>query len=181
VLAFVFLDFHLAKSITTSNDNWSRASSQAPAGYQAGYTVLYIATEQDDSFSRALAEAIFQQAGDSNYFSPVLLDSAPTSEQFPLVMVKASADHFFWTPFFAKSTLNIQFAYSNFEVMPNIESSRTVILSNATVQPPIEGLGTTEQVDRSFGLLSISGYRHLVCNLAAKSVLADLEKMVQLD
>lgn len=179
VLAFVFLDFHLAKSSTNSSHNWTRASSQAPQGYQTGVTQLYIAPGQNDPLSRSLAEALFQQAEESDYFLPVLLDSMPQEGQYPVVLVAVSSDTFFWTPFYAKSTLNAEFAYSNFRALATLDDYHNSTLPAASEQLPIEGGGNEEQVDQSFGLFSIAGYRHLACNLAAQSILADLEQMVQ--
>lgn len=179
VLAFVFLDFHLAKSITNSSHNWTRASSQAPQGYQTGYTQIYIAPAQNDPLSRTLAEALYRQAEESEYFLPVLLDSIPEDGQFPIVLVSVSSNSFFWTPFYAKSTLKAEFAFSNFRSLTSIDSYRNSTLPLASEQLPIEGGGSEEQVDQSFGLFSIAGYRRLACNLAAGSILADLEQMVQ--
>ncbi|TLN23360.1 hypothetical protein FDZ74_04005 [bacterium] len=179
IIAFVFLDFHLAKSATANNTSTSRVNSQVPEGYQAGGTTLYIVPAQNDPLTRTLAQTVFQRAKSSAYLSPILLDAIPQGDQYPIVLVAVTDSQFFWTPFYARSTLKTEFAFSNFEVLTAIEIPKGTTLPSDGTQPAIAGDGQGEQTDQSFGLISLPGYRSLVCDLAAKSIVGDLEKMVQ--
>ncbi len=179
IIAFVFLDFHLAKSSTATNSSTSRVNSQVPDGYQPGGTTLYIVPAQNDPLTRSLAQAVFEHAKSSPYLSPILLDAIPQGDQYPVVLVAVTNSQFFWTPFYARSTLKTNFAFSNFEVLTAIKIPMGTTLPSDGTQPAIAGDGKGEQTDQSFGLISLPGYRSLVCDLAAKSIVGDLEKMVQ--
>lgn len=180
VVAFVFLDFHIAKSATNTSHNRSRASSSVPENYQPAGSMLYIAPAKNDPLSRSLAEAVFHQAASSSYFSPVLLNTLPKGDQYPVVLVAVKEETFFWTPFYALSSVKTEFAFSNFSALPDIASEQTLILPANGEQPAIHSKGDAMQQDRSFGLISLPGYRNLVIEMAAKTLLADLEMEVQL-
>lgn len=180
IAAFIFLDFHLAKSSMNTSFTRTFANSSIPEGYQPGNTLLYIAPADNQPLSRALAKDLFQLAGNSGYFSPVLLNRAPEGNQFPAVVVQVVGEKFFWTPFYSQSILKIQMAYSNFRAVDAIETQATVILPAQGASPAIEGSGQAEQADKSFGLISLPGYRSLIIHSAAKSVLENLEDMVKI-
>ena len=181
VAVFVFADFHLAKSNTNTSFNRSSAHTSAPDGYQPGNTLLYIAAGDANVLSKALAQAVFDQAGTSGYFSPILLANAPQADQFPAVLVSASGEEFFWTPVYSRSNLKINLVFSNFRAVESIDSSPEVItLPAQNGSPAIEGSGQAEQVDQSYGLLSLPGYRNLITRSAAKSVVENLIEIVKL-
>lgn len=180
IVAFVFLDFHIAKSATNTSHNRTRASSSVPENYQPAGSLLYIAPAKNDPLSRSLAEAVYHQAASSNYFSPVLLENPPKGEQYPALLVAVKEETFFWTPFFAQSSLKTEFAFSNFTAVSDLASEQTLILPAEGAQPAIHSSGDAMQQDRSYGLISLPGYRSLVIDMAAKTLLADLELEVQL-
>ncbi len=179
ILAFVFMNFHLAKSLTNTDTNSSRANTQIPADYQPWGTTLYIVPVQNDPLTRTMAEAIYQKARDSQYFSPILMESLPQDGPYPILLVGVTGNRYFWTPFFAKSTLTIQYAFSNFETLTSLDGPKEVTLRNDGKQPAIHGDGEVVQRDQSFGLISLSGYRTLVCDLAAGRIIQDLELTIQ--
>ncbi|GAP15354.1 hypothetical protein LARV_03140 [Longilinea arvoryzae] len=179
VLAFVFMDFHLAKSVTNTDTNSSRANTQIPADYQPWGTALYIVPAQNDPLTRTMAEAIYQKAKDSEYFSPILMESMPQNGPYPILLVGVTGNRYFWTPFFAKSSLTIQYAFSNFETLTSLDGPKTVMLRNDGEQPAIHADGEVVQRDQSFGLISLAGYRGLVCDLAARTIIKDLELTIQ--
>lgn len=180
IVAFIFLDFHIAKSVTNTSHNRSRANSAAPENYQPAGSTLFIAAAQKDAMSRALAEEVYRQATSSNYFSPILLDDLPKENQYPVVLVAVKEETFFWTPFYALSSIKTEFAFSNFAVLSGIASEQTLILPAKGEEPAIHSNGDAMQRDRSYGFISLPGYRSLVMELAAKTLLADLEMEIQL-
>lgn len=179
ILAFVFMDFHLAKSVTHNNHNWASAHTGVEEGFRPQKTTLYIARAQDDPLTQSLAYAVYQHASKSDYFSPILLDHVPESHQYPIILVSVTGNQFFWTPFYARSTLNTQFVYSNGQSVATLEMPEKFAEQESGAQPSINGKGDAEQVDQSFGLLSLPGYRRLTCEMAAKSIVSDLEIIVQ--
>ncbi len=179
VLVFVFMDFHLAKSVTNTDTNSTRANTQIPADYQPWETPLYIVPAQNDPLTRTLAEAVYQKAKESEYFSPVLMESMPQDGPYPILLVGVTGDRYFWTPFFAKSSLTIQYAFSNFETLTSLDGERSVTLRNDGELPAIHGDGEIVQRDQSFGVISLPGYRSLVCDLAARTMIKDLESTIQ--
>ena len=182
VAAFMFADFHLAKSNTNISFTRTSAQTAAPDGYQPGNTLLYIAAGDSNVLSHALAQAVFDQAGKSGYFSPVLLANTPQADQFPAVLVSASGEKFLWTPVYSQSTLKIKLVFSNFRAVDSIDSGpETIIFPAQNDSPAIEGSGQAEQVDQSFGLISLPGYRSLIIRSAAKSVVENLVELVKLD
>lgn len=180
IVAFIFLDFHIAKSVTNTSHNRSRANSAAPENYQPAGSTLFIAAAQKDAMSRALADEVYRQATSSNYFSPILLEDLPTGNQYPVVLVAVKNETFFWTPFYAQSTLETAFAYSNFSAISDLTSNQPVMIPAGGETPAILSDGSAEQVDRSYGIISLPGYRSLVMETAAKTLLANLELEVQL-
>lgn len=179
VLAFVFMDFHLAKSMTNTDSNSSRANTQIPADYQPWGTALYIVPAQNDPLTRTMAEAIYQKAQDSEFFSPILMESMPQDGSYPILLVGVTGNRYFWTPFFAKSSLTIRYAFSNFETLTSLDGEKSVTLRNDGELPAIHGDGEVVQRDQSYGLISLSGYRSLVCDLAARTIIKDLELTIQ--
>jgi len=175
IVSFVFLDFHIAKSATNTSHNRSRANSSVPENYQPAKSILFIASAENDSLSRSLASAVFLQAASSNYFSPILLNTLPTDDQYPALLVAVKEDSFFWTPFYALSSLKTEFAFSNFSALSDIASEQTLVLPTDGGGPAIHSSGDALQQDRSFGLFSLPGYRNMVIQMAAKTLLADLE------
>ncbi len=180
IVAFVFLDFHFAKSATNTSHNRSRANSFVPENYQPAKSMLFIASAKNDPLSRSLAAAVFHQAKSSNYFSPILLNTLPTNDQYPALLVAVKEESFFWTPFYALSSLKTEFAFSNFSALSDIASEQTLVLPANGAGPDIHSSGDAMQQDRSFGIISLPGYRNLVIQMAAKTLLADLELEVQL-
>ncbi|NMB68225.1 MAG: hypothetical protein GYA20_05635 [Chloroflexi bacterium] len=182
VAAFVFADFHLAKSNTNTSSNRTSAHTAVPDDYQPGNMLLYIAAGDDNTLSQALAQAVFDHAGTSGYFSPVLLANTPQADQFPSVLVSASGEKFLWTPVYSQSTLKIKLVFSNFRAVDSIDSGpETIIFPAQNDSPAIEGSSQAEQVDQSFGLISLPGYRRLITRSAAKSVVENLIEIVKLD
>lgn len=180
IVAFVFLDFHIAKSATNTSHNRSRANSSDSENYQPAKSMLFIASAKNDPLSRSLAAAVFQQAKSSNYFSPILLNAIPTNDQYPALLVAVNEKSFFWTPFYALSSLKTEFAFSNFSALSDISSEQALVLPADGEWPAIHSSGDAIQQDRSFGLFSLPGYRNLVIQMAARTLLADLELEVQL-
>jgi len=82
---------------------------------------------------------------------------------------------------YSQSNLKIKLVFSNFRAVESIDSSPEVItLPAQNGSPAIEGSGQAEQVDQSYGLLSLPGYRNLITRSAAKSVVENLIEIVKL-
>lgn len=180
-ILFITMDFHLAKPVTNTSVNSIRVNSHVPKYYQPLNSTIYIAQINNDLLTRTLAEAVFLKAKASPYFSPILLASDPKEQQFPLLLVTVENNQVSWTPFYAKSNIKTKFAFSNYESLTGIPTPVELTLTDTGDQPLIQGSGNFEQTNQSFGLLSIPGYRRLICDLAAQSIIDELEKMVGID
>ena len=179
-MAFVFMDFHWVKSNTESHINSTRTNAEPTTDYQP-WNTLYIAPADDNPTSVALAKAVYHKARGSSFFSPKLLETTPKDDHYPVILVAASLDEFFWTPFHGRSTLNVAYIYSNFHASVGIDDAGEISLTDTDILPNIFGKGELEQIDRSTGLLSRMGYHQLIHNMAAKSIVEGLEKMVDLN
>ncbi|NLE75793.1 MAG: hypothetical protein GX605_03450 [Chloroflexi bacterium] len=113
---------------------------------------------------RGLAAAL----GDGPFFTQAnLSDDGASPPGQPLLLVRVQARRGLWTPFFARATLQVQFAYGSDGQAWWPEEAPHVV--NSTGQPQAHVHGELTTTDVSWGLLPRAAYdRHLGRQAAAR-------------
>ena len=170
--AFLFLNFHIARSLTNSRYNSSTASAgeRIPASMQDS-PVLSIAVLGDKCFSRALPSALQEQLQNDPMISTVkLLDTAADKAAGPYLLVDPNDLNILWMPVYARANLQIQAAFAS-DGDVSFRGKQPVEL-NLQAGPVIKFEGDIRIQDVSWGLISRPAY----CDLLAKDTAEEIQR-----
>ena len=172
VLVFLLVSFRLMKSQMNSSSQVASARSGPQSGewVRPSQTGLYV--EGSSSLERAVQANLLRLAKDRGDFGqPTALSSGTGQGDAPLLWVDVKEQRIFWTPFFARSTLQVLAAYgSNGDV--SFRDDDPVQFNFPTDRPYVLYRGKYEATDVSWGFISLPGYNDYLAERIAEMILA---------
>lgn len=175
-MAFLLLDFRLAKSTTVAESTFGSASNNSPAPQTP--LPIYLWIEEKDSLSTGLRDALSDGLRATGRFDPQVLATAkPGAADFPLLRVWVERPGLSWTPFYAQADMQIRFGFSTY-------SSEIDFKDDAPMQVPsgdfaLYGEGDLHLRDQSFGLISLRGYWDYLAEQAAAKVVEEVGRVMR--
>jgi hypothetical protein len=171
------ISFRLAKSQTASNSQVASSRGNAQDGLQGfAPTSSALAVEGNGRLERLLAAEITRQAEGIALLGRIDLLKVPVDQVGqPLVYVTVQRKDILWTPFYARSTIQVDVAYATDGDVSFRNNDPTHFVS-LTDQPYVQYYGSYSFDDKSWGVFSWPGYQDHLADQIAKTVLASLQE-----
>jgi hypothetical protein len=171
---FLFRNFHLSFSNTFVNRNsvtTSMGNDQPEAILLRGNIMVIV--EGEGGMVNALQKAVRTQISASGISNPVITEAVEPGNTNPVLLIKIASRKVFWTPFFGSSSVNIMAGYvSNGDISLIQELPLKATNADGT---NILMSGDYKLTDRSFGFISLPGYRQSLAKALAGSIMEDLK------
>ncbi|HEX5941931.1 MAG TPA: hypothetical protein VFY66_06605 [Anaerolineales bacterium] len=174
ILAFVFLNFHVAVSNTQSDKNITTTSigNQLPDPIQRKDKIS-IAVVGESPLVSALRKALPEEMHRAGLENIEVVPSLEPAYQNPALVIQVEKPKVLWTPFFAISGFSVQAGYAS--------SGDTTFMGETPVTmdnkngPSLNMYAEFKVTDRSWGLISRLGYHQLLADYLARHIAAALK------
>jgi hypothetical protein len=138
-----------------------------------------LVVEGEDTLARALRAEITRRAKSEKTLGQVnftfVTDEAAQS---PLLVVRLKQHSGFWTPVYARTTLQVEAAYaSNGDV--SFRENEPTQFHSAGDQPVRQYEGHYQLTDSSWGIMSLPGYRDYLAHQVAADLLTSLQEQLK--
>jgi hypothetical protein len=157
------------------------ASPSNPATSPVAFSQLatQLVVEGDDTLARALRAEITRQAKSETALGQINLGSAQdVAAQSPLLVVRLKQHSGFWTPVYARTTLQVEAAYaSNGDV--SFRENEPTQFHSAGDQPVRQYEGHYQLTDSSWGVMSLPGYRDYLAHQVAVTLLTSMQEQLK--
>jgi hypothetical protein len=175
-VGFSFIDFRLGKSETASSSQVAASRGNAPDGLDGfAPTSSALAVEGSGRLERLLAAEITSQAEGQAHIGRVELLKVPVDQVGqPLIYVTVQQKDIFWTPVFARSTLEVHVAYATNGDVTFRNNDPTHFVS-LTDEPYAQYYGRYSFEDQTLGIFSWPGYQGYLAEQVAKTVLSSMQ------
>jgi hypothetical protein len=175
-VGLALIDVRLSKSETNSNSEVASSRSEHPNGWLSfAPTSTALAVVGNGRLERSLAAEIARQAEGQPQVGRLELLVVPVDEVGqPLVYVTMRKKDLLWTPFYARSEIQIGVAYATSGNVSFRKETPTHFVQDASV-PFVQYMGNYTFVDRSWGIISWPGYNRHLAEQIAQTVLASMK------
>jgi hypothetical protein len=177
-LAFLFLDFHLARSNTQVESQVSTSRSNPPdSGGLPENQELQIYVEGPAIMSAALRRELAIRLETSRYFSQVtILDAPQDIAGRPNLAVSIEDPQVLWTPFFARAEFNMRVGFaSDGDISWRHEESPVLQFHG---EPAVVLSGDFQIMDTTLGVISRPAYLEYLGEQAALRISESLEREI---
>jgi hypothetical protein len=177
-LAFLFLDFQIARSNTQAESQVTTSRSNPPGSEGLPENQeLQVYIEGPARLAGALRRELARQLEPSRYFSQVtILDAPQDVAGRPNLAVVIEEPQVLWTPVFARSEFNLRVAFaSNGDLSWRYEESPSHHFSG---EPAAVVSGDFQIMDTTLGIISRPAYLEYLGEQAALRISESLEKEI---
>ena len=176
VSGLLFLDLRLARSRTAGDRGIGtyRGGDKLPPK-MANAPVVSVAVEGDGAFAEAFRDALRAELwGNNPHIGNVeMVDGAPDAAGDIYMRIEIVREEIVWTPVYARAEVETRMAFSS-DGDVSWRVQKPVVMTGGEV-PIVKADGQVGLADKSWGLLSLPGYRHLV----AKALAAQYSEAVE--
>ena len=167
-----------SQSAVNSEVGASRQNTEAsPVDFTQQTTQLVV--EEDDLLARAVRAEITRLAKNDNSLVHVNFASTPgEAAQSPLLVVTLKEHGSIWTPVYARTSLEFEAAYASSGDVSFRESEPTQFQSTGN-QPVRQYEGHYHLTDRSWGVMSLPGYRDYLAHQVAVYLLTSMQEQLK--
>ena len=177
---FFLVSFRIISSQLAVNSEVG-ASRQNTEASPVEFTQLttQLVVEGDDPLARAIQVEITRLAKNDNSIFHVNFASTPGEvAQSPLLVVTLKEHGSTWTPVYARTALEVEVAYASNGDVSFRESEPTQFHSTGN-QPVRRYEGHYHLADRSWGVMSLPGYRDYLAHQAAVTLLTSMQEQLK--
>lgn len=174
--AFLCLNFRIAASSTTSEKNMTTSS----IGEGLPHTMqrrekINLAIVGEGPLVAALQHAMLAEMNNAGIGEMETVQEIVPRYQSPVLVVKVGKPDMFWTPFFATGRFTAKVGYSS------VGDTTFMGEKPATIDnrdgPALQMYGEYKVSDRSWGLISLPGYHHILADYLAQQIVATLKDL----
>ncbi len=171
-LAVIFLDIRIMKSqLASDSTTASSKSGDSTAKWEFSpiSTGLYVVP--GGSLTRHLETEILQAAKNQGGIGRVdVLTTTTEQASFPLLVIEVKKQDIFWTPIYARASLDVEVAYAtNGDV--TFRHGEVVRFSSSGEIPTFRYKDSYAIADVSWGIISSAGYQNYLASQVAQKVM----------
>ena len=174
--AFLFLNFRIAASNTTSAINKSTTSigEGLPYAMQRREKINLVLVGEGPLIAM-LQHSMLVEMNNAGIGEIETMQDILPKYQSPVLVVKVGKPGLLWTPFFATSRFTIQAGYSSTGDTTLMEETPVTIDNREG--PALNMYSEYKISDRSWGLISLPGYHQILADYLAQQIVATLKDL----
>ncbi len=171
---FLFVNFHLSfnKISESRNSVTTGMGGENLAAIQQRDNIMVI-VEGQGGMVTALEKAMSAQISASGITNPVITEAVEPGNKNPVLLIKITTRDVFWTPVFASGNVQVLAGYvsnGEIELIQNLPLKSTNVSGAMTLMS-----GEYKLTGRSFGLISLPGYRQMLADAIASNIMENLK------
>lgn len=173
LLAVIFLTIDFKAAFSTTTDDKQVTTISFGKGY-TGSPPLAIFVQAPDNLAGPLRRALFNRVGTLAPFSTIAITETPASDPgSAALVVVVDRRTYIWTPVYATTNLSVRFAFASDGRVDWNQLGEIDTVMQAS--PDVRMSGDLEIRDRSFGLISLPGYRSYIAGQISDKVVESIK------